>query len=91
MTYPAGFNPDQNLSFAGLGNWSFNHPKCKHGLWTAGFQLPGHFHKIFRSNSTDQPDGRATAVDSLFCLQGHVGVSKRNDRAIRNYCKDGKL
>jgi hypothetical protein len=53
--------------------------------------LPYHFRKIFRSNSTDQPDGRAAFVDSLFYLQGHVGAFKRNERAIRNYCKDEKL
>jgi hypothetical protein len=44
-------------------------------ICTAAFQLSCHFQKIFPSNSTDQPDGRATAVDSLFDLQGHVGAS----------------
>ena len=28
---------------------------------------------------------------SLLYLQGHVGASKCNERAIRNCCKDGKL
>jgi hypothetical protein len=28
MTYPAGFDLDQNLSFAGLRYWSFNNPKA---------------------------------------------------------------
>lgn len=27
MIDPVGFNPDQNLSFAGLRNWSFENPK----------------------------------------------------------------
>jgi hypothetical protein len=58
---------------------------------TAGFQLPCQFHKIFRSNSADQPDGRAAPVDSLFYLQGHATWAKRNERATRNYCKDRKL
>jgi hypothetical protein len=42
-------------------------------------------------NSTDQPDDRATLGDGLFNLQGHVGAYRRNERAIRNYRKDGKL
>jgi hypothetical protein len=53
--------------------------------------LPFHSHKIFRLNSTDQPDGRAVPVDSFFYLQSHVGAFKRNERAIRNCCKDKKL
>jgi hypothetical protein len=28
MTDSARFNPDQNLSLAGLGNWSFNDSKA---------------------------------------------------------------
>jgi len=64
---------------------------CKHGPWTAGFQLPCDFQKIFCSNSTDQPDGRAAPVVRLFYFQGHVGAFKRNERAMRNNCKDGKL
>jgi hypothetical protein len=65
--------------------------QLQHGPWTAGVQLPFHLRKILRSNSTDQPDGRPAPVDSLFDFQGHAGASKRNERAIGNYCKDGKL
>ena len=61
--------------------------------WTACFQLPCHFRKIIGLNSADQPDGRTAVVDNIFYHQGHVGASpvKRNERAIRNYCKAGKL
>jgi hypothetical protein len=43
--------------------------QLQHGPWTAGFQFPRHFHNIFRSKSTDQPDGRAAAVDFLSILK----------------------
>ena len=34
---------------------------------------------------------RARFVKFGFYLQGNVGAFKRNERTIRNYCKDGKL
>jgi hypothetical protein len=46
--------------------------QLQHGPRTAGLQLTCHFRKISRLNSTDQPDDRATLVDGLFYLQGHV-------------------
>ena len=57
------------------------------------FELPCHFRKILRLNSTDQPDGRAALADNLFDLQGHVGASRLNATSgpFRNYCKDGQL
>jgi hypothetical protein len=58
---------------------------------TGGFQLPCHFRKVFRSNSANQPDGRAAPADSLFDPQGHIEAFKRNEWAIRKHCKDGKL
>src|SRR5216683_4064648 len=45
---------------------------CRTAPGTAAFQLPCHFRNILRSNSTDQPDGRAAPVRNLFYLQGHV-------------------
>jgi hypothetical protein len=61
--------------------------------WTAHFQLPFHFRKILRLNSTDQSDGRAALADNLFDLQGHDRTSWLNAMSgpFVTACKNGRL